>query len=151
MVGNRHCFPYKKTKHLKRARELKERRGENKSQLSLNLWFDLLPCPLWITRFQVFLVVSPPRGRVAWRWVGETLWPNPIWAPVHSPSVCAFSQRVRHIKGHPKRSSAECKWTIKPLGRSLHRCRLMAVLAGSATGKWRKKQHTNGGLIFLLW
>ncbi len=43
------------------------------------------------------------------------LGPNPKLTPIHSPSVCTFSWRVRHIRGRPKPSSSECKWTIKPL------------------------------------
>ncbi len=38
---------------------------------------------------------------------------------------------------------------LKPWAASLHRCRLMAVLAGSATGKWTRKRHTNEGSVSL--
>ncbi len=40
--------------------------------------------------------------------------PNPKPAHIHSPSVCAFSWRVRHIKDRLKPSSAECNRTVKP-------------------------------------
>ncbi len=39
---------------------------------------------------------------------------TPSRCPINSPSVRAFSRSDHHIKGHPKPSGAECKWTIKP-------------------------------------
>ncbi len=73
--------------------------------------------------------------------------PNrPLSPPNHSPSVSAsatllvvLNQVMRSVYG-----------LLNPEVVSLHRCRLMAVLAGSASGEWRRKQYTNGSYVFLL-
>ncbi len=73
-------------------------------------------------------------GDVAASWLAvetsfapNTLWPNPKPATV----TTVADQVVWCVSG-----------LLNPSIASLHWCRLTAVLAGSTTGKWRRKQHT---------